>query len=333
MLTLLRRVAQKSKTMIIIYHIYDNWRTKKRFASGNYETCSGATHAGKSLSESLSYINQVFDDYLTYSGISPRMLKEKRVLEIGPGDNFGVALKFLIAGAKQVVCLDKFFSKRDTGQQFKIYREIRAHLNDGERDIYDSIISLDGGIAFNAEKLHYIHGVGIEEADKILEPGSFDFIVSRAVIEHLYDPNAAFSAMNRLLKSGSYMIHKIDFSDHGLFSSKGFHPLTYLTIPESLYRLMTYDSGKPNRRLINYYKQKMIALGYDVRILISHIIGSEAEILPHKETVIYGCDYFDSTILLIKNIRPHLTDKFRNMPDDELIADSIFLTAKKTPTG
>lgn len=128
------------------------------------------------------------------------------------------------------------------------------------------------------------------------------------------------------------MIHKIDLRDHGLFSSKGFHPLTHLTIPESLYRLMTYDSGKPNRKLINYYRQKMIDLGYDAKILISHIVSSEGEILPHKEAVIYGIDYFDYTISLIKNIRPHLMDEFKNMRDDELMVDGIFLTAKK-PTG
>jgi len=329
MFTLLRRIAQKSKTMVIIYHIYGNWRTKKRFASGNYETCSGATHTGKSLSESLAYINQVFDDYLKYSGITPLMLEEMRVLEIGPGDNFGVALKFLVAGAKQVVCLDKFYSQRDTGQQYRIYREMRTALSDRERKTFDSLINLNGNIDMNTEKLHYTHGVGIEEADKILEPGSFDLIVSRAVLEHVYDPDAAFFVMNRLLKSGGYMIHKIDFRDHGLFSSKGFHPLTYLTIPESIYRLMTYDSGRPNRKLINYYKQKMIDLGYDARILISHIVRSEGEILPHKETVMYGSDYTDSTISLIKNIRPHLTDEFKNMRDDELMVDSIFLIAKK----
>ena len=329
MLTQLRRIAQKSKTMIIAYHIFDNWRTKKRFVSGNYETRSGSTHSGKSLSESFAYIQQVFNDYLTYSGISSLMLEEMRVLEIGPGDNFGVALKFLVAGAKQVVCLDKFYSKRDTGQQFKIYRQMRTYLNNKERLIFDSILNLEGGIIINAEKLQYIHGVGIEAAEQILEQGSFDFIVSRAVLEHLYDPDAAFSVMNRLLKSGGYMIHKIDFSDHGLFSSKGFHPLTYLTIPESLYRLMTYDSGKPNRKLINHYKQKMSDLGYDFKIFISHIVGAEAEILPHKESVVYDIDYSNATISLIKKIRHRLLDKFKCMTDDELIVDSIFLIAKK----
>jgi hypothetical protein len=77
----------------------------------------------------------------------------------------------------------------------------------------------------------------------------------------------------------------------------------------------------------------MMDLGYDARILISHIVGSEAEIQPHKEAVMYGNDYFDSTLSLIKNIRSHLTHTFRNMVDDELMVDSIFLIARKTFIG
>jgi SAM-dependent methyltransferase len=315
--------------MIIAYHIYDNCWTKKRFLLDNKKSCSGSTHAGMSLTESLTYINQVFNDYLKYSGISPTMIQNKRVLEIGPGDNFGVALKFLVAGAQQVVCLDKFYSKRDTEQQCQIYREIRTHLKDNERCIYDTIINLDGNVDIKNEKLLYIHGVGIEEADAILEPGSFDLIVSRAVIEHLYDPDTAFSVMNNLLRSGGIMIHKIDFRDHGLFSGKGFHPLTYLTIPDPVYKLMTYDSDKPNRRLITYYTKKMTELGYDGKILITNIVGSDIKIVPYKETILHGLDYSDSTINLIKKIRSRLRCGFKDMSDEELMVQGIFLIAKK----
>jgi len=329
MLTLLRSLVKKSKIMIIAYHIYDNWRTKRRFLSGKNESCSGSTHAGMSLSSSLDYINQVFNDYLKYSGISTTMLRNKRVLEIGPGDNFGVALKFLVAGAQKVVCLDKFFSQRNPEKQYRIYQELRAQLNENERRMYDSIINLDKGITIDPQKLLYIHGTGIEGADKIFDPASFDFILSRAVLEHLYDSDMAFGVMDRLLIPGGYMIHKIDFMDHGLFSGKGFHPLTYLTISEPIYKLMTYYSGKPNRRLINYFKQKLSELRYDTKIFITHIVGMESEMMPHKETVVYGVDYFDSTISLLKIIRPRLQCEFKNIPDEELMVQGIFLIAKK----
>ena len=258
------------------------------------------------------------------------MLRGKRVLEIGPGDNFGVALKFLIAGAKQVVCLDKFFSKRDPEQQYKIYQALREHLNGDEIQNFNRVINLDSGrIEIDSQKLSYVYGTGIEKAEKILEPESFDFIVSRAVLEHVYDTDAAFSVMNRLLIRGGYMIHKIDFRDHGMFSGGGLHPLTFLTIPDSVYRLMTHDSGKPNRRFINYYRQKMLELGYDTKILITHIVGFEGEILPHKDKIMFGVDYSDRTISLLNEIRTNLQYRFRNMSDEDLMIAGIFLIARK----
>ncbi len=329
MLASLRRLAKKSKIVIISYHIYDNWCTKRRLSVGRAETFSGYTHTNTILAQRLSYINQVFDDYLKYSGISVDTLRAKRILEIGPGDNFGVALKFLIAGAKQVVCLDKNFSKCDWEQECKIYMALREHLNDSERQIFDGVINLNEGFEIDSTKLLYIHGIGIEEAEKIFEPESFDFIVSRAVVEELYDPDAAFSVMNALLVPGGYMLHKIDFRDYGIFSSSGHHPLTFLTIPDSMYSLMTSDSGKPNRRLINYYYRKMAVLGYDSKILITQIVGSEDKILPHKETVVFGVDYYDSTIALINRIRPHLQAEFKDMLDEELMISGIFLIARK----
>lgn len=331
MLTQLKQFAKRSNLAVIFYHVYDNWRAERRFKSGEIETSSGSIHSTFTLSESLSYINQVFDDYLTYSGISTNMLQGKRILEIGPGDNSVVALKFLVAGARQVVCLDKFFLKRDWEQQRKIYQASREQLSDSEKRIFDGIIDLTDGFASDSEKLLHIYGTGIEEAERVLEPGSFDLIVSRAVFEHLYDTDAAFSVMNKLLVPGGYMIHKIDFRDHGMFFGKH-HPLTFLTVPDAVYKLMTYDSGKPNRRLINYYRRKTRELGYDTKLFITQIVGVGSEIIPHKEAVMLGVDYSDSTISLLKQIRPHLQPEFREMSSEDLLVSGIFLVARK-PCG
>ena len=331
MLTHFRQVAKRSKTAIILYNIYSNWSAKRQFKSGDIEATSGSTHTKLILAESLDYIGQVFDDYLKYSGISINMLQDKRVLEIGPGDNSGVAIKFLLAGAKQVVGLDKFFSKQDWKQQSQIYQALREQLNDGEKQIIDEVVNLDEGIVGDSQKLLHIYGTGIEEAGKIFEPESFDFIVSRAVFEHLFEPDIAFSVMDRLLLPGGYMIHKIDFRDHGMFSDKH-HPLTFLTIPNWIYKLMTYDSGKPNRRLISYYRRKTNELGYDTNLLITQIVGSESEILPHKETITFDVDYYDSTLSLLNEIRPHLQAEFREMPNEDLMVSGVFLVARK-PCG
>jgi hypothetical protein len=51
--------------------------------------------------------------------------------------------------------------------------------------------------------------------------------------------------------------------------------------------------------------------------------------VPHKENVVCGVDYFDSTISLIKKIRPRLQCEFKDMSDQELMIEGIFLIAKK----
>ena len=329
MIKQLKRFAKKSKLLIIAFNIYNNWRIKKQFNSGKLEISSGSTHLSRTLSESLGYIDDVFENYLRHSCISTEMLRAKRILEIGPGDNFGVALKFLAAGAAHVVCLDKFYSKRAPEQQYKIYQALREKLDDGSRHRFDEAINLSSGIEINPEKLRYICGTGIEKAEELFDPEIFDLIISNAVIEHLYNTDAAFAAMNSLLIPGGYMMHVIDLRDHGMFSSNGMHPLTFLTIPDYVYRLMTIDSGKPNRRLISYYRKKMVDLGYDAKIFITHIIGENGEVLPHKGRIELNVDYSESTIFFINKIRSKLIDKFKNMSDEELMVSVICLIARK----
>jgi hypothetical protein len=82
----LRQIAKKSESAIIAYRIYDNWSTRRRFKSGNTESNLGSTHKGRTLSESLTYINTQFDDYLAYWGLPSSALQGKRILEVGFGD-------------------------------------------------------------------------------------------------------------------------------------------------------------------------------------------------------------------------------------------------------
>jgi SAM-dependent methyltransferase len=324
----LKKIAGQSKTLIIVHRIVDNWRRRRAFKAGNTVTAYGSTHESWSLEKSVSYINRVYDEYLEYAGLGPEALRGSRILEVGPGDNFGVGLKFLAAGAAKVVCLDKFYSERNIEQQTRIYQELRKQLSPEQARVFDECIRLNGDIVLNEERLQYIYGHGIEEADRILEPGSFDFIVSRAVIHNVYDIDRGFEAMDRLLAPGGYTLHKIDLSDENMFSSRGMHPLTFLTIPERIYYLMASDSGKPNRKLIGDYREQMHKRGYDIKILVTTVLGAGA-LVPHKEQIEQGVDYSEKTLSLINEIRPKLASPFRDRSDAELATTGIFLIGKK----
>ena len=324
----LKKVAGQSKTLIILHRIVDNWRRRRAFQSGQTVNAYGSTHEFWSLEKSVAYINLVYREYLDYSGLAPEAFRGGRILEVGPGDNFGVALKFLADGAAKVVSLDKFYSERNEEQQTRIYQELRKELKPEQTAVFDESITLDGGVELNKNRIEYIYGHGIEEADRIMEPESFHFIVSRAVLHNVYDIDRGFESMDRLLAPGGYMAHKIDFSDENMFSSRGMHPLTFLTIPESIYRLMAKDSGKPNRRLVNDYREQMRKRGYEAKLFVSSVVGVGA-LNPHKEKIERGVDYGNKTVSLIDEIRLKLALPYRKLAEEELAAAGIFLVARK----
>ena len=332
---MLRQVAKKSRTAIIAHKIYENWRMKRQFKSGNFESLHGSTHSTilTNLSESIDYINVQFDDYLKYSGLSAEQLRGLKVFELGFGDNVGVALKFIAAGAKQVVCLDKFYSKRNLDHQQQIYLALRETLDKDSQALFDAAIDLSSSVEINPERIVCLYGKDVEDSPQLDNLGPFDLVISRGAIQDIFNPDAAFEAMDKILEIGGYMLHKIDLSDQGMFRANGMNPLTFLTVSESVYRLMAIDSGKPNRKLIGYYRNIMERLGYDAELLVTGIIGvgecGKGDLHPHKKKIELNVDYPDSVLNLVRDVRPRLAPAFRDLPDDELIVDGIFIVAKK----
>jgi SAM-dependent methyltransferase len=234
------------------------------------------------------------------------------MLELGPGDNLGLAMRFLAAGVREVVALDKFAIRRNP---------------ESERAIYDRLADRHGAV--DRERIRVITGMGIEEAGGELEPGSFDLIVSVAVLEHLYDSDAAFAAMDRLLAPGGVMLHQVDFRDHNMFTAGGRHPLEFLTVRDRLWRRMTVDSGGPNRRLVDYYRAKVAELGYDAKLIVNQLLGVEGAVPGTdalREAVPVGTEQRD----LIAAIRPRLQPRFRSLPEEDLAASGLLLVARKT---
>jgi len=324
----LKEIAGASRLMIIANSIYKNWLSGRRLKKGDSKALFGSTHDGMNLTESVEYIDRVFNEYLQMASLSVESLEGKRILEVGPGDNLGVALRFLSAGAAEVVCADKFYSHRDEAQQRSIYQALRERLSRTERPRFDAAISLSDGIDLNAKRLKYLYGVPVEEIYKWFPRGHFDLIVSRAVIQYVYEIDTAFQAMDAVLKPGGLMVHKLDLSDHRMFSSRGMNPLTFLTIRDSLYRLMARYSCKPNRRLTNYYREKMIELNYDARVFATAVLG-QPEFSGPTEHVDLRAEPVRPALDFIKEIRPKLAKQYRDLPDEDLAISAVFLVAKK----
>ena len=327
----LKAIAKRSRWLVFLATIAKDQVALRATASGVAPSTLGSTHDPLALGESLTYINEVYDDYLVYGGLECADLRGKRVLELGPGDNFGVALRFLACGAGRVVTVDKFASRRDDAKQRLIYEALLEQFDEEQRSRVEGAVDLRDGVRFDPERLQVLEGVAVEKAAELLGPGAFDVIVSRAVLEHLYDPDAAFVAMHRLLAPAGMTLHKVDLRDHGMFTDGGMHPLTFLTVPDRIYRLMTQHSGRPNRRLADFYRRKLAEFGYDGRLLVTRLVGPGGEVVPYTEQPPLDDERGRRALGLVESIRTRLRPRFSTLSSSELAIAGVFVSARKQP--
>ena len=317
---MIRDFVKKRFWLTCAYYLADNGRAKWRGYAGNIETDSGTAHVGRSMDSSLAYIEDVFNDYKRYSGASQF---GGRVAEVGPGDNCGVGLMCLADGCTSVDLVDRFYSKRDAEQHAAIYRALVERYPErfaklGDFDVNDEA---------TFKGLQRFYGESAAAERFFAEPDRYSFIVSRAVLEHVYDPRLAIEKMVAALKRGGMLLHKVDFRDHSMFSDYQ-HELKFFEVPDVLYPRMTRDSGRPNRVLINTYRQVLAEVIPDHRLLVTRLAGV-GDIEPHLPY-----DQIDSVrrrdaVDYVKSVRSKFSKSLRAISDEDLSVAGIFLVARK----
>jgi len=323
-------VARQSKWFLISTNLYQDLLRRVGLRTDQIDQELPPSVQASDYADVLAHTDAIYDQYLSHSGLREDDLRGKDILELGPGYNLGVALRFIGAGARSFTAIDKFIPFQDTAYNRGLYVAIRNRLDAPARARVDSAVNLDGHVTLQEPALRYVYAKGVE--DRPFQPNSFDFVISHAVLEEIYDLDRAFGAMDEVLRPGGYSIHKIDLRDYGMFTRNGFHSLEFLTIPDPVYRRMAENTGQPNRRLIDYYRAKMAALGYDTTIYATHVLGSPKELQPHKRELVRGVDYNDDTIKSLQSIRPRLLPRYQKLPDEDLLIQGIYLVARKPAT-
>ncbi|HEU0119501.1 MAG TPA: hypothetical protein VFQ91_03175, partial [Bryobacteraceae bacterium] len=205
MISSIRRQLKRRKAALIAYTIVHSTIVRWRFRMGKIDSITGSTHLKFSDEQSVAYCRRQYDEYFQYGCLTPRMLQGRTMLEYGPGDNIGVGLLFLAAGMASYAAADKFDAIRDVEKERRIYQKLRAGLaGDEERRRFDDAVDLSTGIQFNPERVRCVYGVGAEDADtQFSEP--FDFLISRCVLQEIYEGDKLFRSMDKLLKPGGWM--------------------------------------------------------------------------------------------------------------------------------
>ena len=295
------------------------WGIKLRV--GIIETKSGTIHAKTTLEESVRYIEEVFSDYKRYGGLTNF---EGVAAEVGPGDNAGVALLMRQDGCRQVDLVDRYFSIRDAEKQYDIY------------DLLSNKYQLEWlklGMIWNDKQLSgIVPRIGQPAEIYFFECAQnrgqvYDAIVSRAVLEHLYDPLGALEHMVFCLKSGGRMIHKVDLRDHGLFTP-GHHELTFLNFPSPIYKWMTQNSGRPNRVMFHRYREVLERLRRNIPFTYSVFVtrlASIGDLMPHQLFEDIDEDTWHKATSYVDNQRQYFAKEFREADSRDLAVAGIFL--------
>jgi SAM-dependent methyltransferase len=241
--------------------------------------------------------------------LAGEFLRGKKVLEIGPGPNFGLPLILACHGA-EVMVADRFLTPWDPDYHPKFYRLLRDSLKTNWALV--DYAPLDQ-ILFQGQ---YSPGsislcsCSLEELS-IVPDQSIDVVISNAVLEHLYDLPLAFSHLARITKPGGLGIHQVDFRDHRDFS----HPLDHLLLEdEEFCQEFTQRQGEcGNRYRPAEMKQLFDLAGFEVRIFQPNLFTDD--------------EYLRE---FIGRLRQAGSSRYRDYAADDLRAISgLFLTVRR----
>ncbi len=282
-----------------------------RWMPGVYVWLTGQTGRGNRAEENIRSIADYFieckQDFLqrTEGVVVPSFtqMAGKTILEYGPGDFPGVALLMIAMGAEKVYCVDHFPMLSLSPRNVAVARLMAESLSGVERERLHSCFKIPGDFnsGFAKERIEYLvrpNGIsGLE--------GQVDFVLSRAVMEHVANLEGIFADMVRALKPGAWMVHQVDLRNHGLYPDS---PLAFLTPSEKLWNLMFSNKGVPNRWRINRYREVLSGLPLTVKLL------QPTTQIPRHE---------------VEKVRHKLASPFAMLPDEDLTWLGFWLIAQK----
>lgn len=318
----LKKALKRSKWALSFAYLVDDSLWRVRHARRRVDSEGGTTHQGLDVAASLAYLDAVFADYRTHGGLGTL---RGRAAELGPGDNAGIGVLLRAAGCAEVDLVDRFRSRRDPAHQRAIYqaladRDPRARLWRGDFTDDDA---LDG--------IHWHVGVAAETYFRTT-PERYALIVSRSVLEHLFDPLGALAAMVDRLEPGGKLVHKVDLRDHGFFTPEG-HALRFLEIPSWIYPHLTRYSGRPNRLLVGRYRALLDelaashAIAYELRVTALAGVG---EVAPPVPAAALDPATLTRSVDFVERHRARFAREFRDVPSADLAVQGFFLTVVKS---
>lgn len=237
----------------------------------------------------------------------------KTVVEIGPGDSFGIGIAALYTGASNYIALDiikhanhernlemncellDYFIERREIPHSGQFKNIRPELSDYSFPI--GILNFNP--AYYNQRHKEIEGAlkclcNSEVTIKYLVPWSYliqstisevDLIFSQAVMEHVEDIDQAYQTMYSFVKRGGIMSHEIDFRSHEMTREWNGHWF----IDEPLWKFLLHGRKYPINRLpLSAHVNAIENSGFSIKkIIYAYKINKYKDLTPRVKDVIF----------------------------------------------
>jgi len=210
------------------------------------------------IQKAIAYDFAVYENWLKmlkiYTGIKENLLKEKVILEIGPGPDLGIGLIMLFNGVRRYNAVDIYPLAKSTPPEF--YDELFKYMIEKYSADSNTINFLQNQLQMikigKSDRLNYVVDWTIDMS--IIGDEKVDYVFSQAVFEHFDNAEDIILKLSKFCKEGSILISEIDLRTHTRWI-RDLDPLNIYRYSEFLYNLFRFR-GVPNR--IRPYEYKKI---------------------------------------------------------------------------
>lgn len=264
------------------------------------------TFSIKQISRAVEYDFKVSEEWIKYLSEylkQTNFLREKVILELGPGPDLGIGLVLLAAGVKKYIALD--VHKLSTSTPLAFYNKLLIQIKNKYPNCNIDYLKeqLDKCHKNENAALSYVVDENFE-ISKIRE--KFDIIFSQAAFEHFTNVKKTFKELNSVVSEGSILVTVIDLKTHTRWI-RDEDPLNIYRYSDFFWNLFKFK-GSPNRIRVFEYKELLERNGwYDIQIIPTNVLEDE----------------------YMSKVMPTLHKRFRDMEPSEMKILSIMLMAKK----
>ena len=229
--------------------------SKLRFLSNGYSPKSISVNEFKKCADhDFRVVDRWVNHLVEYTGKGKfEVMRNKNILELGPGSDLGSGLYILARSAKEYNAVDIYNLIKDVPDGFYdfFFEKMRLSGHDDIESLKDELKKFENG---RKSRINYFYQRDFDIV-KALGSRKVDLVVSNAAFEHFDNIEQTIRALGEVTVSGGIFIALVDLKTHSRWI-RDKDPNSIYRYSNGLFDLLSFP-GTPNRIRPYQYKQAL----------------------------------------------------------------------------